>query len=192
MKRLTVFALVALFAIPALAQDKAQQPTLGDIARANHHSTAGKTQTKVYDNDNLPTTSTINITGQTAAPDAKDAKAGDSKDAAAADANKDAAASAEDKAKLADDFKKQVADQEKEVATLTRELDILQREDKLRAATFYADAGNRLRDEKKYAEDDRKYQQDITDKQTALATAKQKLDDIKETARKAGLGSLGQ
>jgi hypothetical protein len=52
---------------------------------------------------------------------------------------------------------------------------------------FYADAGARLRDEKKYAEDDRKYQADIANKQKAIADGKATLDKLREEARRAGV-----
>ena len=63
---------------------------------------------------------------------------------------------------------------------------------RLRAAAFYADAGNQLRDEKKWAEDQRKYQSDMEGKQKELEEAKQKLVDLQEEGRKAGvpLGKL--
>jgi hypothetical protein len=59
----------------------------------------------------------------------------------------------------------------------------------LRAAAFYADAGNRLRNEAAWDQEDAKYKQQIADKQKALDEAKQKLDDTQEDARKAGMPS---
>ena len=67
-----------------------------------------------------------------------------------------------------------------------RELDVMQRENKLRTADYYGDAGTRLRDAKKFTDDDRKYQDDIAAKQKALDDAKTKLDQTREEARKAG------
>ncbi|MGH8631617.1 MAG: hypothetical protein ACREU7_12760, partial [Burkholderiales bacterium] len=61
-----------------------------------------------------------------------------------------------------------------------------ERENKLRAASYYGDAGSRLRDEGKYAADDRKYQAEANDKKAAIAAAKQKLEDMREELRKAG------
>jgi chromosome segregation ATPase len=100
------------------------------------------------------------------------------------------AAETKDEAAAADEKKKQLAEDisktKSEVEQLTRELDVLQRENRLRAAAYYADAGNRLRDERKYAEEDRRYQQDIQSKQSALTSAKQKLDGLNEEARRSG------
>lgn len=75
----------------------------------------------------------------------------------------------------------------------SRELDVLQREYQLRAAAFYADAGNRLRNQAVWDQEDAKYKEQIADKQKELDTAKQKLDDMQEDARKAGMpSSVGQ
>ena len=171
--------LLAALACPVLAQQ--QQPTLADIARAARREKPA-TPSKVYTNDNLPKDAIISVTGTPAPAPAADATA----DAKPADA-KAAAPSSADSKKAEDDWRNQIAKQQAEITQLERELDVLVRENKLRAATFYADAGNRLRDEKKYAEDDRKYQADIADKQKALDDARKKLDDLKEAARKAGM-----
>ena len=70
---------------------------------------------------------------------------------------------------------------------MSRELDVLQREYQLRAAAMYADAGNRLRNEGDWDKQDAQYKQQIADKQKALDDAKQKLEDMLEDARKAGV-----
>jgi hypothetical protein len=69
---------------------------------------------------------------------------------------------------------------------LERDLDVLQREYRIRAAAMYADAGNRLRNSGDWDKQDTQYKQQIADKQKALDDAKQKLDDVQEDARKAG------
>jgi predicted RNase H-like nuclease (RuvC/YqgF family) len=95
----------------------------------------------------------------------------------------EAAKKEEEKKQLADDIAKTQA----EVTQLTRELDVLQRENRMRAATYYADAGNRLRNEQQYAAADRQYQADIQAKQSAINTAKSKLDGLREQARRLGV-----
>ena len=62
-----------------------------------------------------------------------------------------------------------------------------QSEARLRAAAYYGDAGTMLRDQAKYAEDTRKSQAEIDGKKQALDAAQQKLSDLQEQARKAGL-----
>ena len=64
---------------------------------------------------------------------------------------------------------------------------MLQREYRLRAAAFYSDAGNRLRDSKDWDTQDAQYKQQIADKQKSVDDARQKLEDLQEQARKAGV-----
>jgi hypothetical protein len=66
---------------------------------------------------------------------------------------------------------------------------VAQREARLHAAAFYADAGTMLRDQGKFAEDTRKEQAEIDGKKQSLDAAQQKLADLQEQARKAGLPS---
>jgi hypothetical protein len=54
---------------------------------------------------------------------------------------------------------------------------------------MYADAGNRLRNQLPWDKEDADYKQKIADKQKALEDAKQKLTDMQEEARKAGVPS---
>jgi hypothetical protein len=79
--------------------------------------------------------------------------------------------------------------QQEQIDLLTRELDVLQREYKLRAAEMYSDVGNRLRNSADWDKQDADYKQKIADKQQALDDAKQKLEDMREDARKAGVPS---
>lgn len=79
------------------------------------------------------------------------------------------------------------AEQKNKIELLERELGVLEREYRLRVAVFYADAGTRLRDDKKFADADRQYKADMETKKNALAAAKQQLEDMREEARKAGV-----
>ncbi len=54
---------------------------------------------------------------------------------------------------------------------------------------MYGDAGNRLRNETQWDKQDAEYKQKIADKQKAVEDAKQKLSDMQEDARKAGVPS---
>ena len=103
----------------------------------------------------------------------------------------DASKSAEDNAAAKQAAWKQaqakLAAQRDQIDLLSRELDVLQREYQLRAAAFYSDAGNRLRNQAAWDKSDAQYKQQIADKTKALEDAKQKLDDMEEEARKAGV-----
>ncbi len=189
MRRVLVFCVrnvlfSTLLIVPAAAQSQGAQ-SLGELARQQRQAKKGPAATKMYTNENLPTTATINITGAASAPEAPAAKS-EAKTDARVDAKADPF-SPEDKQKMAAEYRSKVADQKKDISQLEREVDVAQREYKLRAAVFYSDAGTRLRDEKKWADEDRKYQADITAKQKELDAARQKLSDLQESARKSGL-----
>ena len=163
-----------------LGTGAAAQQSLGEVARELRKDK--KEPAKVYTNDNLPSGTPISVTGTLAPAEKK------TEGEAAAEP-----VPAEERKKAEADWRGKIAGQKKEVTQLERELDVMQRENKLRVAIFYSDAGNRLRDEKKYAEDDRKYQADLASKQQALGAARGKLDDLREQARKAGMpASVGE
>jgi hypothetical protein len=179
--------------------------SLGDYARQIRKNSPSTAKPKVFDNDNLPKDDKLSIVGTPSADNSSEAKADDSSTPNAASG--DNKGSSETKAPAASDqagtakntpedqaekdaAAKQWADKlsaEKDsIDLLARELDVLQREYQLRAAAFYADAGNRLRNQAAWDQEDAKYKQQIADKQKELDDAKQKLDDLQEDARKAG------
>ncbi len=174
----------------------AQSEPLGDYARSVRKEEK-PASAKKYDNDNLPTSDKISVVGNATEPTgAEDANAGstpgensaqpqDGTTPAAQDASKPADAS--DSQKANDEWKQKIAAQQGKVDLLTRELDVSQREYRLRAAAFYADAGNRLRGSATWDKEDAQYKQQIAQKQKALDDAKKAVDDLKEQARKAGV-----
>ena len=180
-KVLTGIAIVSAFAASALAQ------SLGEQAREVRANKPEAPQTKVFTNDNLPTGGGITIVGQPAPAPAPSATATSAK--ATAGSGGGAATPAEDPSKAADKIKEDVQKQKDEIARLERELDISTREWKLRQAAYYADAGNQLRDPAAWAQQERKYNDETAQKKQALNDAKQKLDDLQQQARKAGLSS---
>jgi hypothetical protein len=191
MKRITyIGVLIALSTMLLNASAKAQttspaptagsdQPPLGDYARRVRKDPATKVKPKVYDNDNLPTDDKLSVVGQKPAADA-----------AAAPAQDNDAKPEDDQAKKQATWKgwqDKLNAQKDTIELQGRELDVLQREYQLRAAAMYADAGNRLRNELPWDKQDAEYKQRIADKQKALDDAKQKLTDMQEEARKAGV-----
>jgi len=209
--------LVGLLGLPAGAQNQApsnaQNPSsdssLGDYARQIRKGGA-PAKPKVFDNDNLPKGDKLSVVGTPA-----EAATGASTEAAPAPAAGEAKAQteakttsetkpAEEQAPAAgpaktpeeEDAAKQAAwkqwgdriqQQKDQIDLLTRELDVLEREYKLRAAAMYADVGNRMRNSGDWDKQDAQYKQQIADKQKAVDDAKQKLDDMLEDARKAGV-----
>jgi hypothetical protein len=207
MKRITyLFAgltLAALLSPVAFAQSS---DSLGDYARATRKTK--KSTAKSFDNDNLPKNDTLSVVGPAPASDdeaCRDKSAddeqspgGNAKSEAksgepannpasqpAADPNDEQAA----RQKMYEEWRNKISAQKDKIDLLTRELDVLQREYRLRAAAFYSDAGNRLRNSSNWDQEDAKYKHQIEEKQKALDAAKQQLDEIGDRARKAGVPS---
>jgi hypothetical protein len=197
---LAMFALVCTFG----SLSWSQSDSLADYARATRKDK--KSTAKQYDNDNLPRQDKLSVVGN--APADSDAQTSDKPADANSDPqtaqaennqgsqpNPDAAknpdsgsgSDAEQRQKEMDEWKKKIDSQKEQVDLLTRELDVMQREYKLRAAAFYADAGNRLRNSGSWDKEDSQYKQQIAEKQKAVDQAKQSLEDLQEKARKAGV-----
>jgi hypothetical protein len=173
MKRILPLLMVVVFAAGAWAQQ-----SLGEIAR-KYRAQKKPTSTIRLDDDNMPRKLDAN-------PDEDVKKQDNSGDKAASDDQ--AKKEASDKSKEGNDkLAAQMKDEKDEISRLQRELDVAQREQRLRAAAYYADAGTQLRDQGKFAEDSRKEQEEIDTKKQALTAAQQKLDDMQEQARKAGV-----
>ncbi|HEX8813888.1 MAG TPA: hypothetical protein VF753_00150 [Terriglobales bacterium] len=182
----------------------ADQP-LGDWARAQKKDKAKPA--KVFDNDNMPTEDRLNIVGSRETEQtvqSADASSGDpskpvslgpdgkpSPTAKPLNNDKPLAVtpgeSQEDRQKVYDEWSGKITDQQQKIDLATRELDVLQREYKLRAADFYADAGNRLRNSTDWDKQDADYKKQLADKQQALDNAKSNMDSMQEDARKSGV-----
>jgi hypothetical protein len=197
MKRIAyVFAGVLLTSMLVTLAAAQSQP-LGDYARAVRKEKKPPAA-KQFDNDNLPRTDKLSVVGKVSADSGTvgGEAAGDTPAAAQNNDQSQSAAQPDDSAQKADDrqkgydeWKKKIATQKDQVDLLTRELDVMQREYRLRAAAFYADAGNRLRSAGTWDKEDKQYKQQVAEKQKALDAAKKQLEDLKEQARKAGAPS---
>ena len=179
----------------------AQSEPLGDYARSIRKEDKREVGKK-YDNDNLPTGDKISIVGNAAeskedanpgsTSDASSAKPEDSSTAVTPDSpaqDNQKKADSGDGQKSSDQWKQNFAAQKAKVDLLTRELDVAQREYRLRAAAFYADAGARLRNQGSWDNEDAQYKQQIAQKQKAVDDAKKALDDLKEQGRKTGVAA---
>ena len=175
--------------------------SLGDYARQVRKDPDGKPKKKVFDNDNLPKEDKLSVVGNAPAPGSDAAAPAESKPAETAASGgqpkTEAGAPPADTSKM-DQAQKEAAwkqwgdkikAQQETIDLLTRELDVVQREYQIRAAAMYADVGNRLRNSADWDKQDAQYKQQIADKQKALDDAKQKLEDLLEEARKAGVPS---
>ena len=167
----------------------AYSQSLGDAAREARAEKPATPQTKVYTNDNLPTTGSISVLGSAPSAPAATGASTDGKASKPAGAAAASPSEAEAKQQAADKTKADVEAQKGEISRLERELDIATREWKLRQAAYYADAGNQLRDPAAWAAEERKYNEQTAQKKQALDDARQKLDDLQEQGRKLGMNS---
>ena len=176
------------------------QPSLADYARQmKKDSPQPKSKPKIFDNDNLPKDDKLSVVGEqppVAADKSSEVKPADSigKVPAATDKKSaieiKAAATEDDQAKrqaALKEWQQKLTAQKDQIDLADRELDVLKREYQIRAASFYADAGDRLRNSAAWDKQDTQYKQQIADKQKALDDAKQKLEAMQEEARKAGI-----
>lgn len=192
---------VTIFLIPAC---RAQSDTsLADAARATRKDKSQPAPARVFDNDTLPKEEHISVVGNaTVMPTSLKSdgvEASSKSDATADDKESDAKndektkltidpdTSAGDREKIYGEWRKKIADQKDTITLLQRELDVLQREYRLRAAAMYADVGNRLRNQADWDKQDRDYKDKIEAKQKDLDRAKQQLSDLQDQARKGGV-----
>jgi hypothetical protein len=189
MKRTTGLTIATLMLLGVLlgallGTTGASAQSLGDYARqARKNKPKTDTTSRYYDNDNLPVNEQLSVVG----PDPSAATGGDQKTATATTAATDPKAAQADRQKAGDEIKQKIDDQKSKLDALNHELDLSQREYRLRAATFYGDAGAQLRNSAQWSKDDTQYKSDMDSKQKAIAAAQQQLSDLQEQARKAGM-----
>ena len=185
---------------PASSQSASSGQSLGEYARHVRKPGDTSSKPKVFDNDNLPKTEHLSIVGksqpsatQQASTETQQetapAASGESTPAAATGEKTAETKAPEDQASKETGWKQwsdKIKAQQQQIELVSRELDVLQREYQLRAAAMYADAGNRLRNQGAWDKEDAQYKQQIADKQKSVDDAKQKLDDLREEARKSG------
>jgi hypothetical protein len=209
MKRIALVSMILLFVAGlAVSLAGAQDSALGDYARQVRKQKGQKPPAvKKFDNDNIPVDDKLSVVGQEPAPADGNAATTPNNDATASSgasaattagpvdqtqANAEKSAANDEVARkkaMYEDWKKRIQSQQGQVDTLAREVDLLNREYRLRAAAFYADAGNRLRNSGSWDKEDVQFKDQIAAKQKQLDDAKKALDDLQEQARKAGVPS---
>ncbi len=120
-------------------------------------------------------------TNATESPNTADAAADNAKQGQ--EKSKDPAA---DQEKLDAEWKSKIDLQKSKIADVKREYDLTERESKLSATTYYADAGNRLRDQKDFVDKEASYHDKLANLQKQLADEQAKLSDLQDQAHKAG------
>lgn len=172
-------SLLVLLTVTAGAQ------SLGDAAREARKEKKPATKVRYFDNDNLPTSAPISVMGVSAAPPsaektaAKKDEKGEEKEADTPEARK----------QLQEKYTADIQEQLKKIADIEHELDLLNREFRLRATMYYSDAGWQLRNPQLWAEQEQKMRAETARKQQELTAAKSKLDQMREAARKAGVNT---
>lgn len=206
MKRTTLFFLAGILVSGLMvsfagAQDtttvgpsvNVQEPSLGSYARAAKKDKKPQAPAKKWDNDNLPKDDKISVVGNntTASADAGAMPLAQSQEAASPSDKLEVqpGQTQEQRQVVYDQWQQRINTQQSQVDLLARELDVDQREYRVRAAAFYADAGDRLRNQAAWDKEDTDYKQKIAEKQKALDEAKQKVQDMQEEARKSGVPS---
>jgi len=194
MKRFRVGLLILTGLLAGVAA--AQSDSLAEAARKHKQQQAGKpVAAKVYTNDNLPATETISTVG---AP-ATDAAATATTDGQAVSADGSTPAAKDGGAKPADDSKsrqktwedwhEKIEKQKAAVEQMQKENDEIDRQYKLTSGNYYNSAQQRLFDGAAMAKEDAAYKQQMEQKKKAIDDAKQKIDDLQEGARRAGVPS---
>jgi hypothetical protein len=194
---------VVAFLLLTSAVARAQTGSLGDYARAARKNKPAPSSAapRVYDNDNLPVTSTLSVVGKS--KDSSDDAQGDGACKTATDSTGQNSGteksekqpeiqpdqSADEREKAVGEWKQKIAAQKAKVDLASRELDVMQQEYRVKEAEFYANTASRVQNPNGFAADDAKYQQQVTDRQKSLDEAKQKLSNLQDEARKAGAPS---
>jgi hypothetical protein len=182
---------MAIGVLLLLGSSLASAQSLGEAARSTRKAKAHQTTTNHhYDNDNLPVNDHISVVGQAPATNANSANQtadGSTQTQAPLVPPVDPKVAAADRQKAADEWKDKLDGQKKKIESLNHELDLTQREYRLRAAAMYSDAGNRLRNSAQWDKDDADFKKQLEEKQKAVDTARQELETMQEQARKAGI-----
>ncbi len=179
MKRMKYIAIGSLL---LLAISGAAAQSLGDYARAaRKNKPAASSTSRHYDNDNLPTGDTLSVVGP---PATSDANAAQTANAPAAGPSADAA----ERQKAAEEWKEKLDQQKAKVDALNHELDIDQRELRLRTAAVNYDPDVSVRN-LQWQKEEVQYKNDIDAKQKALEAARQELDEMQDQAHKSGIAA---
>jgi hypothetical protein len=173
---------MAIAALILLGASGVSAQSLGDYARAvRKKKPQAETATRHYDNDNLPTNEQLSVVGPETAAGAKGGQNTPNSQV------RDPKAVEAERQQAADDLQRKMDTQKAKIDALNHELELDQREYRLRAASFYGDAGTRLRNSAQWSKDDGQYKSDMDSKQKAIDAARQQLTDLQEQARKAGM-----
>lgn len=168
-------ALLLLAGLPCLAQ----QVSLGEFAR-QQRAARGSTHARVITNDDLgdPRLSlSTTAPAATTAPEKSASATKPAPPASSVDAFKEKETA----------FRARYNEQQREVERTQRRLSVAEHEYDYQTTIYWMDAGSRLRENNTWAEKRARYEKEIDDTRKQLSSAQEKLEAIKEEARRAGL-----
>jgi len=186
------------FAVLLTGTIAAQDDSLAEHARQVRKEKAGRPAAKkVYTDDDVPHVDKLSEIPASAPDTAKadTAAAGENASATKTEGAKTESATkpAEKKEGAAaaekdwGTWKEKLQKQKEEIALAQRELDVLQKELRLRQAAYYSDIGQRMQNSAAWDREDASYREKIDKKQKEVDSAKAKLEDMQEQARRAGV-----
>lgn len=196
MKHFWKWMACAILVVAATALASAQEP-LGDVARQERAKPKPQAA-KVITNDDLSSAKAEGLADEPGATPRKksdsDSDAAQAEESATADGkpakDKKEPLTADEKIKQLETWKTKVAAQEAKVHSLDEQVQQIDRDYRLRMSAYYADLGMRLRDEAHWADEEKKYHEQIEAKQKERDAERDKLEDIKDEARRAGVNGI--
>lgn len=193
MKHLWKWMTCVIFVFTVTALVSAQE-SLGDVARQERAKPKPQAAKVITDDDISPAKiATEQSSGTTEKKKISDADAGqgagESADGKPAK-DKDEPLTADEKIKQIEMWKTKIAAQEAKVQSLDQAVQQIDRDYRLRMSAFYGDLGVRLRDEAKWADEEKKYHEEIAVKQKERDAERDKLEDMKDEARRAGVNGI--
>lgn len=197
MKHFWKWMACAILVVAAAALASAQEP-LGDVARQERAKPKPQAA-KVVTNDDIPSATKVAVLAEEPSAKSEKKKASDAdadQDEEGADSDKDAKdkkdepLTADEKIKQIEMWKSKIAAQEAKVQGLDQAVQQIDRDYRLRMSAFYADLGVRLRDEAHWADEEKKYHEEIAAKQKERDAERDKLEDMRDAARRAGVNGI--
>jgi hypothetical protein len=171
----------------------AQEGSLADAARLHKRQQEGKpVATKVFTNDNLPTTESISTVGAPPSDTTSDS-ATNSNPPAASDAPKlgpdgKPIDPAKERQKTWEDWGDKIQKQKATVEQMKKDNEEMEKQYRQATGGIYDNAANRANGGAQWAQGEgAAFREKMEQKTKALEEAKQKIDDLQEEARKAGV-----
>ncbi len=180
----------------------AQNDSLADAARLHKRQQEGKpVATKVFTNDNLPSTETISTVGGQPGPGdpSPNGAVGEGQptpsDASQTPAKAETSADgkpvdpAKERQKTWEDWRDKIQKQKAAVEQMQKDNEEMEKQYRLTAGAVYGNPANRINNGEQWAKEDAAFRQQMDQKKKAIEDGKQKIDDLQEEARRAGVPS---